>query len=382
MSEGIFLKTKDQLLAEIVYKISSKQISRSDGIKLLGVSQRTLERYLRDFNKEGITFVSHGNRKRPPVNKTAEDLKETIQTLVQEKYFDFNMLHCLEKIREELGVEIKRETFRKWCHEIKAVKRSKRRRTYPRYRRERMSQAGLMLLMDGSHHRWFADVECCLNAAIDDATGEVPYAEFSYGETTWACLKVLRKIVEKKGIFRILYVDKAGVYGGIKRQGFSQVQRALNELGTQVIFAHSPEAKGRIERLWDTLQDRLIPEMRLKGIKSMDAANDYLQNTFLPHQYHPRFVVQAHNPQSAYIPVHPSHDLSSIFLLKEHRQVARDHTISLAGEKYLIDEHLKYSIHNQKLEIRKEENGQWQAFYAGKPIRLIKINQAKKILCS
>ena len=103
-------------------------------------------------------------------------------------------------------------------------------------------------------------------AAIDDATSEVVAAEFFEGETTFACLKVLKDLIAAKGVFKILYVDKAGIYGGIKRQGFSQVGRALEELGAQIIYAHSPEAKGRIERLFQTLQDSLVAEMRLNKI--------------------------------------------------------------------------------------------------------------------
>jgi hypothetical protein len=236
-----------------------------------------------------------------------------------------------------------------------------------------------MWQMDGSHHRWFAEVECCLNVVIDDATGEIPYAEFSYEETTWACLKVLKKAIEKKGIFKTLYVDRAGVYGGIKRQGFSQVQRALRELGAEVLYAYSPEAKGRVERLFQTFQDRLIPEMRLKGVRTMAQANEYLQEVFIPHYYHPRLVVQAHNPKPAYVQLHPTVDLEKIFVQKEYRQVARDHTISLDGDRYLIDAPLKYSIHNQRLEIHRQEQGHWKAYFAGKPIRLVKIKQARKV---
>ncbi len=138
-----------------------------------------------------------------------------------------------------------------------------------------MAQAGLMIQMDGSHHRWFGDRETCLIAAIDDATSEVVAAEFFEGETTFGCLKTLHEIVSKKGVFKILYVDRAGLYGGIKRHGFSQVARALEEIGAQIIYANSPEAKDRVERLFQTLQDRLVPELRLSKIRTIEQANDF-----------------------------------------------------------------------------------------------------------
>ncbi len=226
-------------------------------------------------------------------------MKKQVQKLVQEKYFDFNLVHLQEKLFEELGFKIKYQTLRRWCHEINHVKRAKKRRSRPRYYRERMSQEGLMLQMDGSHHLWFGGRFLCLIAAIDDATSEV-FARFYEGETTSACLDFLKDLVSRKGAFKVLYTDKAGVFGGIKRENFSQVERALGELGAQVIYAHSPQAKGRIERLFGTLQDRLVAELRFNGIASIEAANEYLQNVYLPHLHNPKNMVQAHNPVSAY----------------------------------------------------------------------------------
>ena len=119
-------------------------------------------------------------------------------------------------------------------------------------------------------------------AAIDDATSDIPYAEYFLSEDTINCMTVLQKIIEKQGIPYAIYVDQAGCWGGEKRAHFNQFKRACEELGIKIIFANSPEGKGRIERTWDTMQDRIIPEMRLRKIHRMSAANDYLQNQFLP----------------------------------------------------------------------------------------------------
>lgn len=374
MQERDFIvKTKDQLKLEVVVKIEAGKLTRNEGQLLLNVSERTLKRYIKDYRDKGIGFLRHGNCLRKPANKTSEQIKSDAQRLVKEKYFDFNMLHALEKIHEEIGVKIRRETFRSWCHDIHCVKRSKRRRAKPRYHRDRMRQPGLMIQFDGSFHRWFGDQETCLIAAIDDATSEVVHAEFFAGETTLACLEVLRKIIEKKGIFQILYVDRAGVYGGPKRSNFSQVERALSELGVQIIYAQSPEGKGRVERLFNTLQDRLIPEMRLNKIRTMSAANEYLQTQYLPHDHNPRFAVLAHNPQSAYKALALNTDLSSIFCIKEYRVIGKDHTISLGAEKYMIADQLKFSIHRQKIELRMNQDKQWKAYFAGRPIKLVKV---------
>ena len=283
------------------------------------------------------------------------------------------MLHCLEKLESEHGIKIKRETFRKWCHEINFVKRAKRRRSKPKFYRERMAQAGLMIQMDGSTHRWFGGKVSCLIATIDDASSEIPYAEFFDSETVFSCMKVLKEVIQKKGCFSILYVDRAGVYGGIKRSGFSQVQRAMEELNIKTIYAQSPEAKGRIERLFQTFQDRLVPELRLKGIKTFDAANDYLQNNFIPEYYSIRYCREVPGQSSAYRELPKSINLNEIFCIKEQRSVSRDHTLSLDSERYQISGKLKYSIYKQKIEIRTYLDRQWKAFYAGKEIQLIRV---------
>lgn len=285
------------------------------------------------------------------------------------------MLHALEKINQELDINLKREVFRKWSHEIGVVKRSRKRRKRVRKYRSRMKRSGILIQMDGSHHRWFAGLETCLIAAIDDATGEIVGAEFFYGETSEGCLKVLRDLVGRKGVFELLYVDKAGVFGGIKRSGFSQVERALGELGSKVIYANSPEAKGRIERLFDTLQDRLVAEMRLAGVKNIRQANKFLQEIYIPHQHNPRFSSKPESPITAYRPVPDHLDLDEVFCKKEYRRVAKDHTISFSGSRFILDRQFPYSIAGQKIEIRIYGKGRWIAFYGEEKMKLVIIKK-------
>jgi hypothetical protein len=328
-----------------------------------------------NYRRRGILFVKHGNFERAPVNKISADIKKRAMSLMSEKYFDFNMSHCLEKLAECEGVHIRRETFRKWCHEIGMVKRAKRRRAKARYRRERMSQTGLMIQMDGSPHRWFGDKPSCLITSIDDADNDIPYAEFFLSEDTLSCMKVLQRLIEKKGIFHLLYVDKAGIFGGSKRANFSQVKRALRELGIQVIFANSAEAKGRVERSHQTMQDRLIPEMRIRNIRSFQAANCFLREQFLPNDYRKKFTVIPSNLQSAYRPVLLGIDLKEIFCIKEHRTVKRDHTLSWNSQVYSLISPVKYSIYKQQVELRTYQDLTWKAFFAGQEILLTPVTQ-------
>lgn len=372
------MSVQEQLELDVVVKISSGLISRKQGQKILNVSERTLRRYLRDYQLQGVLFVKHGNCNRAPANRSDDDLKKSVQQLVRDKYYDFNMLHCLEKLKQAEGISLQRETFRGWCHEIKMVKRAKRRSAKVRRQRTRMQQTGLMLQMDGSPHQWFGGKQSCLIGAIDDADGDVPFAEFFLSEDTISCMRVLEQIIRKKGLFHILYVDKAGIFGGQKRAHFSQVKRALKELNIEIIFADSPEAKGRIERLWNTFQDRLIPEMRIRNIHSYEAANRYLQEEFLPNEYAPKFKVQPANLQTAYRPVPNGIDLHEIFCLKEDRSVARDHTFSKDNETYRIESPLKHSIWKQKIEIRTYQDLSWKAFFAGRQLQVSLAERPEK----
>lgn len=377
--DGIVLSARDQLKLDLVIKVETGVLDRDSAALALAVDVRTIRRYLKRYREQGTLFVLHGNRGKAPVNKTDRRLKATVQQLVRERYYDFNMLHALEKVNQDLDCDLRREVFRRWCHELGIVKRGRKRRSKPRKYRSRTKQIGILVQMDGSHHKWFGGIESCLVAAIDDADGKILDGGFYSGETTDACLDVLRRIVEAHGCFKILYVDKAGVFGGIKRTGFSHVERALGLLGTQVIYANSPQAKGRIERLFDTLQDRLIPEMRLAGIKSFRAANKFFREIYIPQHHNARFAKRPDSPISAFQPVRAEHELSEIFCKKEYRKVARDHTISFEGRKYMLDQKLESSLSGQRIEVRIYADGRWLAFYGLERMKLIKIDKIKNI---
>jgi len=377
--EGIFMSKNGQFTYQAVSDFLHGKLSRKETSELLQVRERTVTRIARRIEKKGLFGVIHGNRDRAPSNKISDRLKKDVMDLVEEKYFDFNMTHCLEVLKSEHEILIKYATFRTWCHERHLVKRRKRSRGTARNRRTRMANEGLLLQMDGSPHRYNGKDEWCLIAAIDDATSDIPYAEFFLSEDTINCMTVMQKIIEKKGIPYAIYVDRAGCLGGGKRGGFyNQFKRACDELDIRIIFASSPEAKGRIERTWDTFQDRIIPEMRVRKIHRMQAANDYLQQQFIPNYWTPKNTVVPHSLESRYKPVPAEKSLRDIFCLKEHRSVKRDHTLSWGGVVYQLDSPLKYSIRGQQIELRTYQDLSWVAFYAGKPIELREVIQPER----
>ena len=257
------------------------------------------------------------------------------------------------------------------------MKRAKRRRSQIRKRRERMESPGLLLQMDGSTHRWFGDKKSCLIALIDDATSEV-HVEFFDAETTLGCLKVLRDYIKHKGLFKTLYVDRAGIFGGPKRCNFSQVKRACEEVGIEIIFANSAQGKGRIERSFDTFQDRLIPELRLMRIKRMETANRYPQETFIPDYWENQIEVTPQNADSEFTTVPKSIDLDNIFVVKDYRKIRNDHTFSYGNKFYLIESPLRHSIAKQKIEIRTNHELGFTAYFADRELVVSEVIEPTK----
>lgn len=311
--KGIYMSKNGQFTYQAVSDFLHGKLSRKETSELLQVRERTVTRMARRIEKKGLFGVIHGNKDRAPSNKISDAFKRDVMKLVEEKYYDFNMTHCLEVLKSELGIVVKYATFRMWCHERHLVKRRKRSRGIARNRRTRMASEGLLLQMDGSHHRYNGKDEWCLIAAIDDATSDIPYVEFFHSEDTINCMRVMQKIIEKKGIPYAIYVDRAGCLGGGKRAQFNQFKRACGELDIRIIFASSPEAKGRIERTWDTVQDRIIPEMRVRQIHTMPAANCYLQEQFIPNYWTPKNTVVPHSLESRYKIVPEGKSLRDIF---------------------------------------------------------------------
>lgn len=169
----ISLNSKAQLTVDVIAKVAERKITIANAAKLLSKSRRTIERYLQRYRKKGLQFVIHGNVGSEPANKTPDTVKQQVQVLIREKYYDLNLLHLAEMLEANEHLVVKRETLRKWAHDIHHVKRAKRRRSRVHKRRERMEAPGLMLQMDGSTHRWFGNNKSCLIAMIDNANSDI-----------------------------------------------------------------------------------------------------------------------------------------------------------------------------------------------------------------
>lgn len=267
MNGCIVMSTEDQKKYLNALEVIEGRLGLAEFGLLMNKSYRQSQRIVAAVRKNGLSGALHGNVGREPVNKSSLLLKQDVQSLLKHKYYDFNLTHFAEKLRDCEGIVVKREVLRAWGHEIGMVKKSRRRRSKKIHQlRPRMPRAGMLIQFDGSEHDWFSESggprQAVLIGGIDDASGEVLYLEFFPAEDTYSCLKVIHEITKKHGIAEAYYLDQAGHFGKrCSEQETTQVGRALQELGMKAILATSPQAKGRIERLWGTMQDRLVAEL-------------------------------------------------------------------------------------------------------------------------
>jgi hypothetical protein len=296
---------------------------------------------------EGLQGVIHRNRGRPSNRKFSEQLKAKAIKLVKEKYHDFKPTFAGEKLADNHKIHVSKETLRQWM--IKAGIWKPKKRKMPKQIhtwRARKENYGEMQQFDGSYHKWFEDraEECCLLAAIDDATGEITQAKFDHNEGTRAVHTFWWEYLEQHGLPVSIYLDKFSTYkinhpsAVDNKELMTQFQRAMNQIGTELISAHSPEAKGRVERLFNTLQDRLVKELRLANISTLEAANLFLV-TYIP-KFNKQFAVEPAKTANLHQPLNTTlkKQLPQIFSIQNHRKVHNDYTIMFKTKYYQLKE--------------------------------------------
>jgi len=368
--EGIFLSVNDQYRYRVIENFREGRLSRHDVALKLGLSERQVTRITKKIRKSGIPGLVHGNRAKRPHNKYSADVIEWYLGLYRSKYKNFNFHHALEMIElhEDPKIKISYSTFRKWCRDAGLGKARRRRASKARVTRERSANEGFMLQMDGSTHLWFGSEKTTLIATIDDATSDIPGARFYPSETTWGCFKVLEDVITNHGIPEVILTDQAGwSTGGTKRESFSQFARACEELGIKLIGTPSAESKGRIERLNRTLQDRLIPEMELYGVKTMAHANQYLNQCFIPN-WREKLTVKPISPDKRYRQLDATIDLKDILCYKYKRVVTRGHQIFFEGQIYKIDPNKTGNLWKKEIIIHKYQDDSLVFFFDNKPV--------------
>jgi hypothetical protein len=365
------LSKKDLDTYHVVEEFRGGHLSRKLAAAKLGIDERSVQRKAKCIREKGILGIIHGNKFRQPKNTISQDYRDFFVALYRDKYFDFNFSHAYELLQRDHDLKVSYDTFRSWCRKEGLGKVRKRRPSKRRLARERASSEGLMWLLDGSPEKWNGKEEWSLIRLIDDATSKTPHAAFYESETTWGCMEVVRRAIEKcQGIPEFIVTDQAGwSTGSIKRQHFSQFVRACDELQIKVIAVNSPEAKGRVERAFRTDQDRLIPEMRLHGVSGMTDANRYLDQVYLP-EWNNRRSVEPESGITRYrnLPLHT--DLNEIFCLKEKRVVNRDQTFQHDNNRYRIENTEWGNMWKKEITVHEYKNGMVSYWYDKRKLTL------------
>jgi transposase len=352
-------------LQDVLLKAMAKRITWWSAAEIIGVSDRTMRRWRQRLEEDGYSGLADRRKGRPSDKRVPLETVETVLRLYQESYFDFNIRHFHEKLREEHGIELSYTWVQKALQGAGLVAR-RNRRTKHRRRRERRPLPGMMLHIDGSKHRWFGDERWYdLIVIMDDATSEIYYAQLVEEESTRTVMVALRVVVETKGVFCALYSDRGSHFFVTPKAGqkvdknrLTQVGRAMKELGVQMIPAYSPQARGRSERNFGTWQGRLPQELRLAGVSTAKEANAFLNDRYIA-EFNDKFTVAAKEKGTAFRKT-SRRDLNWVFTVQTERVVAKDNTVTigeqswqleksrfrhcLAGSRVTIHEHLDGSI--------------------------------------
>jgi transposase len=366
----------------IIHKAIEKAITQVEAAGIIGICLRQAQRIVKAVKVEGDKGVIHKSRGQPSNRALPDKIKDKALKLYKEKYHDFGPTLGSEKLFEIDKIKINDETLRLWL--INAGISYKKRKARPhRQWRERKHSFGEMLQMDGSHHNWFEGrgPECVLMGYIDDATGR-PFARFYPYEGTLPAMDSFKRYIEKFGMPVSIYLDKHPTYKSTRKQTIedelnnteplSQFSRAVKELGVDVIYADSPQAKGRIERLFNTFQNRLIKEMRLKGIKTIKEANKFLKY-YLP-IYAKRFAVVPTNDTDLHQPVPNGVDLNASFCVKTIRVLRNDFTVAYNSKLYQIED----NVNAEKVTVEERANGSIHISYRNMDLKFKEITTRPK----
>ena len=326
------MNQQEQARIQVLNSVLEYQLPIAQAAEIMGVTERHTKRLLAAYRKHGPAALAHGNRGRRPHNAIPEVASAAVVKLASNGYAGANHTHLTELLREREGIDLSRPTVRRILVKAGIGSPRSRRSQQHRFRRRRMPQEGMLVQIDGSNHPWLEDrgPKLTLLIAVDDATSTVAQAVFRTTEDTRGYLVLLEGLVRQWGIPLALYSDRHSAFKYNTRQKpvpveTTQFARVMRELGIQQIFALSPQAKGRVERMLETFQDRLVTELRLAGASTIGQASDILQ-TFLP-RFNARFAVAAEHPETAYRPAPDDLSLTETICLKGTRKVARDNTV-------------------------------------------------------
>lgn len=382
-SDVLEMTRQDRDRLKVVSNAGKGLLTQEQAGQQLGLSERQVRRLVKRVRQEGDGGVIHRSRGRPSNRRLCEEDREAIKQLLgQEMWLDFGPTFAQEQLAKQ-GYRIGRETVRKMQIEM-GLRRPRKRKEVHRSRRERRACFGEMVQMDTSIHDWLEGrgEEMVLISMIDDANSRLR-ARFFCADTSFSNLRAIREWVEEFGRPVALYVDKASHFKVNRPRSLeedledsepqTQVKRAMQELGVKVIYANSPQAKGRVERQFGTLQDRLVKGMRLAGVASLEEANEYLSEEFLP-EWEERWRVKPKNRTDAHRKVSGKTDLNAIFSVREARTVRNDYTVQWMRRTFQITKQLHpQGLRGGRVEMEVRVNGDVAIRFKGNYLEFIEI---------
>jgi len=316
-------------IQEVIAKAMAGKLTWWEAAEIMGVTDRTMRRWRGRIEKNGYSSL-YDRRKHPSPKRIPLDQAQRVLSLYEEKYSDFNVQHFHEKLVGEHQIDLSYTWVKKALQLaglVKTTKRGKHRR-----RRPRRPIPGMMLHIDASKHQWMSDQWHDLIVILDDATSEIYYAQLVDDECTRTVMAALRHVVENQGWFASIYSDRAGHFfqtpkagGLVDTRQLTQVGRAMKDLGIRMIPAYSPQARGRSERSFGTWQGRLPQELRLRGIQTLEAANDFLRQSYIE-EFNRKFARPAAQKGTAFVPL-KRQDLDRVFSIQHERVVNEDNTV-------------------------------------------------------
>lgn len=363
MERVITMSHKELSRLEVMHKLQNRSLNQSQAADILNISTRQIKRLWRSFKGGGAKALISKKRGAPGNHRLPEGTKKRALGLILEKYSDFGPTLAHEKLSEIHNLSISLGSVRNLMisHEIWEPKKVRRKQVHQM--RARRPREGELIQVDGSEHDWFEGREskCTLLVYVDDATSALKELRFVKSESTISYFEATKSYLKKHGRPVAFYSDKHGVFrvnhkGALSGSGITQFGRAVQELDINMIYANSPQAKGRVERSNRTLQDRLIKELRLQNISTIQEANAYLP-TFIE-EYNRRFAVIAKNPANAHRPLLPTQNLEQIFTIKEERHLSKNLTLQYKNVIYQITpDRQSYALIGNKVLICEDQEG-------------------------
>jgi transposase len=359
MTRATVLQEMRQMRFEELYeRRQQRTLTMAEAADILGITERTFRRWSSRYDAEGAAGLQDRRIGRASARAVPVDEALRMVTLYETRYTGWTVKHFHERWQTEHGGTRSYSWTKKTLQAAGQVTRALRRGAH-RKKRPRKPLPGMMLHQDGSTHEWVPGCQWDLIVTLDDATSEIYSAFFVEEEGTLSSFRGLRAVIETQGLFSSLYTDRGSHYwvteaagGKVDTLRLTQVHRALRQLGITLIPAYSPEARGRSERMFRTLQDRLPKELHLAGITEMAAANRYLIEQFLP-TFTPRFTIPAEEPGTAFVPWIGA-GLADLLCVQEERIVAKDNTVHYQGRRLQIP-HDRYRFHYVKVTVRVHE---------------------------